>query len=87
MLKDAESPSNRYKFALTCIKLGKYEDAEMALTGARLPNQRGRQGSVVFGRHLNLEENKSIPNGAGGYYYLGFVCERQGKIPEASQCY
>lgn len=41
----------------------------------------------MFGRHLNLEENKSIPNGAGGYYYLGFVCERQGKTKEASQCY
>lgn len=38
VLKDAESPSNRYKFALTCIKLGKYEEAELALTGARLPH-------------------------------------------------
>ena len=36
---------------------------------------------------MNLEENKSIPNGAGGYYYLGFVCERQGKTKEASECY
>jgi hypothetical protein len=37
ILKDCQSAKNRYKFALTCIKLQKYDEAETALTGALLP--------------------------------------------------
>ena len=82
VLKDAESPSNRYKFALTCIKLEKWQEAEIALTGAKLPQaRRGLQN------HLNLDENKLIPHGASGFYQLGFVCERQGNNKIAVECY
>ena len=37
ILKESQSAKNRYKFAITCIKLNKFHDAEQALTGARLP--------------------------------------------------
>ena len=36
ILKDSESPTNRYKFAQVCIKLGKFYDAEIALMGAKV---------------------------------------------------
>lgn len=43
---------------------------------------------MAFGNQfLNLEENKNIPNGASGYYYLGYVCERQIKTKNAIECY
>ena len=37
ILKDCQSAKNRYKFALTCIKMKEYNQAEIALTGAKLP--------------------------------------------------
>jgi hypothetical protein len=43
-----------------------YKEAEYALTGAKRMKT----------DHLNIETNKQIPNGASGFYYLGFVCER-----------
>ena len=36
VLKDCQTAKNRYKYALTCIKLNKYKEAELALTGAKL---------------------------------------------------
>ena len=36
VLKDCESAKNRYKLALTCIKLNRPHEAELALTGAKL---------------------------------------------------
>mmetsp|Transcript_5885 Transcript_5885/g.9533 ORF Transcript_5885/g.9533 Transcript_5885/m.9533 type:complete len:188 (+) Transcript_5885:2-565(+) len=71
VLKDCQSPKNRYKFALTCIKLGHYQDAEKALTGAGLPNNFKRTENNT----LNLNE-QFIPNGASGYYLLGLVLEK-----------
>ena len=37
VLKDCQSSKNRYKFALICIKLNRYNEAELALSGAKLP--------------------------------------------------
>ena len=73
ILKDCQSAKNRYKFALTCIKLQKYDEAETALTGALLPSRGNIQ--LVGYQHLNLEENRNIPHGAPGYYLLGYVLE------------
>jgi len=36
ILKDCQSSKNRYKFALACIKLNRYNEAELALTGIRM---------------------------------------------------
>ena len=79
VLKDCQSAKNRYKFALTCIKLSRYNDAELALTGARLPQNSRNPSFVMSNNHLNLNENRHIPNGASGYYLLGFVLEKQYK--------
>jgi hypothetical protein len=73
VLKDCQSAKNRYKFALVCLKLKRYQEAELALTGANIP-QNPREH-----HHLNLEENKFIPNGAAGYYILGLALEKQFK--------
>lgn len=35
ILKDCANPANRYKFALTCIKLNKLQEAEKALLNKR----------------------------------------------------
>jgi hypothetical protein len=68
------SPQSRYKFAIVCLKLKKYQEAELALTGALLPES-NRVG--CFTDHsLNLEENKFVPNGASGFYLLGQAFEK-----------
>lgn len=83
ILKDCQSAKNRYKFALTCIKMKKYQDAEKALMGADLPQ---------FQTDLNnfsqsVSQNRFVPNGASGYYLLGFVLEKQFKRLPAIECY
>lgn len=88
VLKDCESAKNRYKFALTCIKLARYHDAELALTGANLPQNQSKGPSHVLGNHhLDLHSNRSIPHGAPGYYLLGYVLECQYKNEKAAECY
>jgi len=42
---------------------------------------------VIGNHHLNLNENRNIPNGASGYYLLGFVLEKQFKRKPAIECY
>lgn len=84
VLRDSTSQKNRYKFALVCIKLNRFQDAEEALTGASLLNYRNVRTDQ---NHLNLKENKLIPNGASGYYLLGFVLEKQFKMKLAVECY
>lgn len=37
--------------------------------------------------HLNLNENQFIPNGASGYYLLGYALEKQLKKKQAIECY
>ena len=87
ILKDCQTAKNRYKFALTCIKLNKYKDAELALTGAKLLQNARNQNYLIGDHHLNLNENRFIPNGASGYYLLGFVLEKQFKKKIAIDCY
>jgi tetratricopeptide (TPR) repeat protein len=88
VLKDCESEKNRYKLALTCIKLSRYHEAELALTGAKLPQNQAKGSSYILGNHhLDLNSNRSIPHGASGYYLLGFVLESQFKNEKAVECY
>jgi len=64
VLQGCSSPANRYKYALTCVKLKRYADAERALLD---------QTSIrSFG--MNDDFNK-VPNGAAGLYLLGHVRE------------
>lgn len=86
VLKECQSAKNRYKFAITCIKLNKFHDAEQALTGARLLSNKSNSG-YMKNNDLNLKENVNIPNGASGYYLLGFVLEKQFKEKIAIECY
>ncbi len=68
--------------------MNKYNEAELALTGAKLPqNIRNGPSFVNHNFHLNLNENQYIPNGASGYYLLGYVLEKQLKKEPASKCY
>lgn len=88
VLKNCESAKNRYKFALTCIKLARYHDAELALTGAKLEKNMNKGSSYLMGNHhLDMNQNKSVPHGAPGYYLLGYVLECQFKNEKAIECY
>lgn len=54
VLKNSVSFQNRYKFALTCMKLKKWEEAEKALQGGR----------------SSRSDIKNVPNGAAGLFLL-----------------
>jgi hypothetical protein len=64
VLKDPVAMPNRYKFALVCIQLQKYAEAEKALLGRGL----GEGG-----------DERPIACGAAGYYLLGLICEKQAR--------
>lgn len=68
VLKECTSIQNRYKFALVCMKLQKYAEAERALLG--------KNGFDVY-------DEMSIAGGAAGYYLLGCICERQARQKDA----
>lgn len=72
VLKDANSPANRYKLALVCIKMQKYNEAEKAL---------------LFKSANKGEEEFQVIGGAAGYYLLGSVFELQAKLKEAAKFY
>ena len=57
ILKDCQSAKNRYKFALTCIKLNKYHEAELALTGAKLPQNQLKYGDSFTIPKIHLNDN------------------------------
>lgn len=42
---------------------------------------------MLGNQHLDLNQNKSIPHGAPGYYLLGYVLECQFKNEKAIECY
>lgn len=60
---------NRYKYAVSCIKISKFKQAEKALLGV----QPGRQTK-------NLD---AVPNGSFGLYLLGVIAEKNQKGVEA----
>lgn len=78
VLKDCQNNANRYKFALTCVKLNKLNEAEKALLNRK--NQRPLQQ-----QDQNLLSQ--VPNGAAGLYLLGHVAERQSRRKEAIDYY
>lgn len=62
VLKDCSSPKNRYKFAIACMKLQKYGEAEKAL---------------LYGSNNEDMDESQIACGAAGLYMLGQICEKQ----------
>lgn len=71
ILRECTSETNKYKFALSCVKINKLKDAEKALLGSELgkPN-----------KNLNL-----IPNGSYGLYLMGVITEKQQRYTEAKE--
>lgn len=63
---------NKYKFALTCMKLNKYNEAEKALLHgkANMPSM----GSQDFRNLISM-----TPNGAYGLFVFASILERNGK--------
>lgn len=78
VLKGCSSPPNRYKFALTCVKLNRLSEAEKVL----LDQNNIRSLSLMDPEHL-----KKVPNGAAGLYLLGHIREHQSKQKEAAKNY
>jgi hypothetical protein len=62
ILKDCKSDSNRYKFALSCMKTNKFKDGEKALLGAEASK--------------TPKSYDAIPNGSYGLYLLGVITEK-----------
>lgn len=62
ILKDCTSEMNKYKYAVSCIKISKFKEAEKALLGPELGKQ-----------NKNFDV---IPNGSFGLYLLGVIAEK-----------
>ena len=58
ILRDCKSEANRYKFAISCLRIGKFKEAEKALIGSET-KARGAENVV---------------NGSYGLYLLAQVC-------------
>ena len=71
MLKDTTLSEGRYKLALICMKMKKYPEAEKAL----------------ISKFANDPNNIQAIGGAGGYYLLGCIAERQARIKDAIKFY
>jgi anaphase-promoting complex subunit 3 len=69
LLKDSSSPENRYLFALACISLRRYVEAERALLAGR---------SSYDARFAS-----EIPGGAAGLYLLGKICRKDSRKESA----
>ena len=78
VLKPSTSPANRYKLALTCMKLDRPNEAEKVLLD--LTNSR----SLGL---MDQENLKKVPNGAAGLFLLGQVRELQQKSKDAIKAY
>jgi len=53
---------NKYKYAVSCIKISKFKEAEKALLGPELGKQ-----------NKNFD---AIPNGSFGLYLMGVIAEK-----------
>ena len=66
--KYLNSPDNKYLFALVCLSLGKYDEAEFVLHS----NNR-----FINYEEMTKENMASIPGGGAGLYLMGKICRRQ----------
>lgn len=66
----------RYKFALSCVKIGKAKDAEKALIMV---------DNTMKATNVNKYDN--VPNGSAGLYLLGLINERLQKYGDSKDYY
>ena len=78
VLRGCSSGPNRYKLALTCIKLNRLADAEKVLL---------EQSNIRSLSLMDPEQLKKVPNGAAGLFLLGQVRELQSKLKDAIKNY
>lgn len=78
VLKGCTSGPNRYKLALTCIKLNQLAEAEKVLL---------EQNNIRSLSLMDPEQLKKVPNGAAGLFLLGQVRELQSKQKDAVKNY
>lgn len=69
ILQHSNWPTNRYLFALSCISLGKLNEAERALLSPT--------AGKILGSKSPLKDVTSVPGGAAGYYLLGLICRKE----------
>jgi hypothetical protein len=73
-LKDCKNAENRYKLALLCMKLNKYEEAEKALLNSK---------NVSMRTQSKENKDRQIPKGASGHYLLGLIHQKKEKESDA----
>jgi anaphase-promoting complex subunit 3 len=66
--KYLNSPDNKYLFALVCVALSKYDEAEFVLHS----NNR-----FIKYEEMTKDNMSAIPGGAAGLYLMGKICRRQ----------
>ena len=66
VLKGSTTGPNRYKLALTCVKLNQLAEAEKVLL---------EQNNIRSLSLMDPEQLKKVPNGAAGLYLLGQIRE------------
>ena len=70
ILQHSDWSTNRYLFALACISLGKFSEAERALI---TPSK----AKAFQARTTQLKDLESVPGGAAGLYLLGIVSRKE----------
>ena len=73
ILQSSTYQPSRYLFAVACIALGKFSEAERAL----LPV------SYMQPQSMTTEIVDQIPGGAAGLYLLGVICRKEHRFPAA----
>lgn len=62
---------NRYKYAVSCVKISKFKEAEKALLGSQLGK--------------NPKNFDVVPNGSHGLYLMGVIAEKSQRNVDAKQ--
>jgi anaphase-promoting complex subunit 3 len=70
ILQNSDYATNRYLFALSCISLGKLNEAERALLSPVT-------AKIFLSKTVSLRDLESVPGGAAGLYLLGMVCRKE----------
>ena len=90
ILQHSDWPTNRYLFALSCIKLGKLNEAERALLPPTMgKHSESKQNSKAQSKSKESKDSKeyssgskehssvTVPGGAAGLYLLGIICRKE----------
>jgi anaphase-promoting complex subunit 3 len=78
LLHDCDIPQGRYLFAVVCIALKKYKEAEKALL---------RKNPIKMSDLGKVGVADSVPGGAAGLYLLGLICRVENRRDAAIAFY